>query len=90
MQFSSLVALLAIATTTVSAGPLRMRQTASTCSIKDCVLDLAPTVVGCGAAAAQLGVDPFSDASCILAAVKDVAELPPSCNGCEAQIEGLF
>ncbi|KAJ7133406.1 hypothetical protein C8R44DRAFT_977573 [Mycena epipterygia] len=99
MQFS-LITLFALVAT-VSAGPLRMRQ--STCDIKTCVLDLAPSVVSCAAAAAQAGVDPFSDAGCILAAVKDVAQLPLSCNGCADQlgiagdmesaknaIEGLF
>ncbi|KAJ7170956.1 hypothetical protein C8R46DRAFT_1087263 [Mycena filopes] len=82
MQFS-LVALLAIATA-VSAGPLRMRQ--GTCDIKTCVLDLAPSVVACAGAAAQAGVDPISDAGCVLAGVKDVAELPASCTGCVDQL----
>ncbi|KAJ7133405.1 hypothetical protein C8R44DRAFT_977572 [Mycena epipterygia] len=99
MQFS-LIALFALVAT-VSAGPLRMRQ--STCDIKTCVLDLAPSVVSCGSAAAQAGVDPFSDAGCVLAAAQDVAQLPASCNGCADQlgiagdvesaknaIEGLF
>ncbi|KAJ7921338.1 hypothetical protein B0H13DRAFT_2416549 [Mycena leptocephala] len=83
MQFS-LVALFAIAATVVSAGPLRLRQ--STCNISTCVLDLAPSVVACASAAAQLGADPFSDAGCLIAAVKDVAEFPDSCDGCAEQL----
>ncbi|KAJ6544647.1 hypothetical protein DFH09DRAFT_1088513 [Mycena vulgaris] len=104
MQFS-LIALFTLVAASVSAAPAPLR--ARTCDIKmpiqpaACVLDLGPSVVGCAAAAAQLGADPISDAGCILAAIKDVAELPPSCNGCggglasdfedaKNAIEGLF
>ncbi|KAJ7621965.1 hypothetical protein DFH06DRAFT_1447978 [Mycena polygramma] len=83
MQFS-LIALLAIVAATASARPLRMRQ--NTCDLKTCVLDLAPAVVGCASAAAQLGVDPFSDAGCVISAVKDGVELPAACNGCIDQL----
>ncbi|KAJ7921337.1 hypothetical protein B0H13DRAFT_2656030 [Mycena leptocephala] len=83
MQFS-LVALFAIAATVVSAGPLRLRR--NTCDLKNCALDLAPTVLGCGSAAAQLGADPFSDAGCVVAALKDAVDLPASCNGCADQL----
>ncbi|KAJ6487205.1 hypothetical protein C8R47DRAFT_1128051 [Mycena vitilis] len=83
MQFS-LVALLAIAAVTVSASPLRLRQT--TCDLKTCILDLAPAVVSCASAAAQLGADAFSDAGCVVAAVKDGVELPAPCNGCADQL----
>ncbi|KAJ7728589.1 hypothetical protein DFH07DRAFT_969811 [Mycena maculata] len=90
MQLSAL-ALFALAAT-VSAGPLRLRQ--STCDIATCVLDLAPTVVGCGSAAAQLGIDPVSDISCLIAAATDAVQLPSSCDGCASQfgsdVEGLF
>ncbi|KAJ7028411.1 hypothetical protein C8F04DRAFT_1265947 [Mycena alexandri] len=71
-----------------------MRQ--STCDIKTCVLDLAPSVIACAGAAAQAGVDPISDAGYIHAG-------PASCTGCADQlgvsgdiasaenaIEGLF
>ncbi|KAJ7722440.1 hypothetical protein DFH07DRAFT_946703 [Mycena maculata] len=83
MQFS-LVALFAVLATGVAAAPtpLAFRQT---CDIASCVVDLAPSVVSCASAAAQLGVDPVSDASCLIAAAKDVVELPASCNGCLAQ-----
>ncbi|KAJ7194230.1 hypothetical protein GGX14DRAFT_700963 [Mycena pura] len=83
MQFS-LVALFVIAATSVSAGPLRMRQ--STCDLKTCVLDLAPTGVSCAAAAAQADIDVFSDAGCIVSAAQDVASLPASCSGCLDQL----
>jgi hypothetical protein len=83
MQFS-LIAILAIATTAVFAGPVRMRR--GTCDIKTCVLDLAPTGVACAAAAAQAAADPISDAGCIIAALKDVDELPTSCDGCADQL----
>ncbi|KAJ7250692.1 hypothetical protein C8J57DRAFT_1723456 [Mycena rebaudengoi] len=84
MQFS-LVAIFAVFVTTVVAAPapLRLRQS---CDLKTCVLDLAPSVVSCGSAAAQLGVDPFSDAGCLLAAAQDVDQLPASCNGCADQL----
>ncbi|KAJ7342809.1 hypothetical protein DFH08DRAFT_962847 [Mycena albidolilacea] len=99
MQFS--FAVFIIAASTVSAGPLLMRK--GTCDIETCVLDLAPAVVGCGAAAAEAGANPFADATCVIAAAKDVDDLPDSCNGCDDQlgissaidsaknaIEGLF
>ncbi|KAJ7601890.1 hypothetical protein DFH06DRAFT_1488997 [Mycena polygramma] len=90
MQFS-FAALVAVLTTGALAAPapLFLRQAAA-CDIKNCVLDLAPSVVSCAAAAAQVGVDPISDAGCLIAAAKDVTALPPSCNGCLAKFEGLF
>jgi hypothetical protein len=30
-------------------------------------------------------IDPVSDAGCLIAAAKDVVDLPPSCNGCLAK-----
>ncbi|KAJ7722441.1 hypothetical protein DFH07DRAFT_856958 [Mycena maculata] len=83
MQFS-LVALLAVLATGAAAAPtpLVFRQT---CDIASCVVDLAPSVVSCATAAAQVDLDPISDASCLIAAAKDVVELPASCNGCLAQ-----
>ncbi|KAJ7064036.1 hypothetical protein C8F01DRAFT_38676 [Mycena amicta] len=84
MQFS-LVAVLATLAATVVAGPAPLFLRDGTCDIKSCVLDLGPSVVGCGSAAAQLGADPFSDAGCLLAAAKDVAQFPPSCAGCADQ-----
>ncbi|KAF7364555.1 CBP domain-containing protein [Mycena venus] len=84
MQFS-LVAILALAAGALAApAPLFRRQ--NTCDIKNCVLDLAPSVVSCGSAAAQLVADPVADAGCLIAAAKDVVDLPPSCNGCAQQL----
>ncbi|KAJ7490731.1 hypothetical protein FB451DRAFT_1389494 [Mycena latifolia] len=101
MQFFFIALFVVVASVSAAPAPLRVRQ--NTCDIKTCVLDLAPSVVSCGAAAAQVELDPFTDAGCILAAVKDVAELPASCTGCADQlgiagdfekaknaIEGLF
>ncbi|KAJ7245348.1 hypothetical protein B0H12DRAFT_1127575 [Mycena haematopus] len=84
MQFS-IVAILAVLATGALAvpAPLFLRQT--TCIIASCVVDLAPSVVACATAAAQVGVDPVSDAGCLIAAAKDVVELPASCNGCAQQ-----
>ncbi|KAJ6453169.1 hypothetical protein C8R45DRAFT_1223304 [Mycena sanguinolenta] len=84
MQFSIVTILAVLATGAfASPAPLFLRQ--STCAIASCVVDLAPSVVACGSAAAQAGVDPVSDASCLIAAAKDVVELPASCNGCAEQ-----
>ncbi|KAJ6471154.1 hypothetical protein C8R47DRAFT_749950 [Mycena vitilis] len=84
MQFSIAAILTVLATGALSApAPLFLRQ--DTCDIANCVLDLAPSVVSCGSAAAQAGVDPVSDASCLIAAGKDVVDLPASCNGCAAK-----
>ncbi|KAJ6585602.1 hypothetical protein B0H19DRAFT_1110269 [Mycena capillaripes] len=80
----TLVAMIAIAATAVSAGPLRMRQ--DTCDLESCILNLGPAAIGCVSAAAQLGADPFSDAGCLVAAAKDAVDLPPSCNGCADQL----
>ncbi|KAJ6471736.1 hypothetical protein C8R47DRAFT_1324826 [Mycena vitilis] len=84
MQFSVVAILAAFAAGALAApAPIFMRQ--DTCDIKNCVLDLAPSVVSCGSAAAQLGADPVSDAGCLIAAAKDVVDLPPACSGCLAQ-----
>ncbi|KAJ7052846.1 hypothetical protein C8F01DRAFT_1169082 [Mycena amicta] len=77
MQFS-IVALLALVAAT----------NRDDCDIKDCILDLGASIVGCASAVAQLGVgasDPFSDIGCLLSAVKEVANFPPSCAGCLAE-----
>ncbi|KAJ7174178.1 hypothetical protein C8R43DRAFT_1119544 [Mycena crocata] len=84
MQFS-LVALLAVLATGVAAAPAPLFLRDGTCDIKTCVLDLAPSVVSCASAATQLGADVFSDAGCLVAAVKDVAQFPDSCTGCAEQ-----
>ncbi|KAJ6585694.1 hypothetical protein B0H19DRAFT_1110503 [Mycena capillaripes] len=84
MQLSLVAILAALATGALAApAPLFLRQ--DTCDIKSWVIDLAPSAVSCGSAAAQLGADPVSDAGCLIAAAKDVVNLPPSCNGCLAQ-----
>jgi hypothetical protein len=119
MQFSLVVILAAFASSGLAAPTLFSRQDTcdikSTLILPpspiypspsnlDCVLDLAPSVVACGSAAAQLEIgashslltttafthlhihaDPVSDAGCLIAAAKDVVDLPPSCNGCLAQ-----
>ena len=38
-------------------------------TIANCVVALAPTVVACGAAAAEVGANPLADAGCIVAAI---------------------
>ncbi|KAJ7625620.1 hypothetical protein FB45DRAFT_69652 [Roridomyces roridus] len=85
MQFS-LLALVALAAA-VSAAPSRRQ---SQCDLKNCVLDLAPTVVTCAAAAAQVELDPISDISCLIAAATAVEQLPTPCNGCLAKLESFF
>ncbi|KAJ7301750.1 hypothetical protein DFH08DRAFT_906480 [Mycena albidolilacea] len=85
MQFSLVAILAAFASSALAAPTLFSRQ--DTCDIKNCVLDLAPSVVACGSATAQLEIDPVSDAGCLIAAAKDVVDLPPSCNGCLAQFD---
>ncbi|KAJ6506596.1 hypothetical protein C8R45DRAFT_970071 [Mycena sanguinolenta] len=82
MQFS-LVALFSVLATGALAAPLAVPR--QTCSISQCVVDLAPSVVACATAAAQVDLDPVSDAGCLIAAAKDVVELPASCNGCLQQ-----
>ncbi|KAK6974915.1 CBP domain-containing protein [Favolaschia claudopus] len=85
MQFSLVACLAAFATTALAGpAPLFLRQ-ADSCDIANCVLDLAPSAVSCATAAAQAGADPVSDASCLIAVGKDVANLPASCNGCAAK-----
>ncbi|KAJ7933440.1 hypothetical protein B0H13DRAFT_1856217 [Mycena leptocephala] len=84
MQFS-IVAILAVFSTGALAAPASLypRQT---CDIKNCFLDLAPTGVSCVAAAAQGELDIVSDGGCLIAAAKDVVDLPASCTGCAAQL----
>ncbi|KAF8148767.1 hypothetical protein K438DRAFT_452918 [Mycena galopus ATCC 62051] len=81
MQFSLVALLAALATGALAApAPLFLRQ--STCDISTCVLDLAPSVVSCGSAVAQVDLDPVSDISCLIAATQDAVQLPASCSGC--------
>ncbi|KAJ6585603.1 hypothetical protein B0H19DRAFT_1250397 [Mycena capillaripes] len=80
MQFS-LIVLLAIAATAVSAAPAK-----NTCNLKTCVVDLAPTVAACASAAAQDGIDPVSDEACITAAAKTLSKLPAPCTGCAKKL----
>ncbi|KAJ7212638.1 hypothetical protein GGX14DRAFT_620951 [Mycena pura] len=84
MQFS-LVALVALFAAGAAAAPAPLFLRDGTCDIKTCVLALAPTVVGCGSAAAQLGADPVSDAGCLISAATDVNSFPASCDGCAEQ-----
>ncbi|KAJ7028392.1 hypothetical protein C8F04DRAFT_1398916 [Mycena alexandri] len=81
MQFS-LVAFFAVLATGVAAAPTPLFMRQDTCDIATCVIDLGGSVVSCAAAAAQVGVDPISDAGCLFAAAKTVTSFPPSCNGC--------
>ncbi|KAJ7445108.1 hypothetical protein FB451DRAFT_1412926 [Mycena latifolia] len=87
MQFT-LVALLAVLTTGAAAAPARFARddTDGVCDVKTCVLDLAPSVISCASAAAQLGADVFSDAGCVVAAAKEAVAFPPSCSGCAVQL----
>ncbi|KAJ7240850.1 hypothetical protein B0H12DRAFT_1326362 [Mycena haematopus] len=80
MHFSVVALVLA---TGALAAPLAVRDA---CDVTTCVLDLAPSVVSCASAAAQLVADPVSDASCLIAAGKDVVDLPASCSGCAQQL----
>ncbi|KAJ6611713.1 hypothetical protein B0H10DRAFT_2214184 [Mycena sp. CBHHK59/15] len=84
MQFS-LVTFLAVFAASVAAAPAPLFMRDGTCDIATCVLDLAPSVVSCASAAAQLGADVFSDAGCLIAAAKDATAFPPSCAGCADQ-----
>ncbi|KAJ7625612.1 hypothetical protein FB45DRAFT_1029964 [Roridomyces roridus] len=86
MQFS-LVALFAlVAAVSAAPAPARVRRQ-SQCDLATCLLALAPSAVSCGSAAAQAGIDPVSDISCLIAAATDVDQLPASCNGCLDQVE---
>ncbi|KAJ7022584.1 hypothetical protein C8F04DRAFT_1272503 [Mycena alexandri] len=81
MQFS-LVAFFAVLATGVAGAPAPLFLRQDICDIATCVIDLGGSVVSCASAAAQLGVDPISDAGCLFAAAKTVTSFPPSCNGC--------
>nr|GAT55556.1 predicted protein [Mycena chlorophos] len=50
-----------------------------------CIEDIGPSVAGCAGAVAQVGADPVSDGSCLLSAVKTLADFPDSCTGCLAK-----
>ncbi|KAH8896793.1 hypothetical protein GQ53DRAFT_743356 [Thozetella sp. PMI_491] len=55
----------------------------SLCStIAKCVAALAPTVVACGAALVEEGLNPIADAACIAAAVNAGVNTPDACKGC--------
>ncbi|KAF7377460.1 hypothetical protein MSAN_00167800 [Mycena sanguinolenta] len=56
------------------------------CDIASCVVDLAPSVVTCATALAQAAVDFVADASCLIAAGKDVVDATPSCTACAASL----
>ncbi|KAJ7712371.1 hypothetical protein B0H16DRAFT_1702978 [Mycena metata] len=84
MQFS-LVAFFAVLATGVAAAPAPIFMRQDVCDIAQCVINLGGSVVSCAAAAAQVGVDPVSDAGCLFAAAKTVTSFPPSCNGCLEQ-----
>ncbi|KAJ6553138.1 hypothetical protein B0H19DRAFT_1263543 [Mycena capillaripes] len=79
MRFS-IVALLAAFATSVAASPKPLL--VRSCSVKNCVLALAPLVISCAAAAAEDGVNPFADADCLFDAAKDITHFPAACNGC--------
>ncbi|KAJ6482522.1 hypothetical protein C8R45DRAFT_1001731 [Mycena sanguinolenta] len=68
------------------AAPLSQLEVRQSCDIASCVLDLAPSVVTCASAVAQVGADPVSDASCLIAAGKDVVDATPSCTACAASL----
>ncbi|KAJ7160322.1 hypothetical protein C8R46DRAFT_1194689 [Mycena filopes] len=82
MQFSIVAFFAAVLATGVAAAPAPLFLRQDVCDIATCVIDLGGSVVSCAAAAAQLGVDPISDAGCLFAAAKTVTAFPPSCNGC--------
>ncbi|KAJ7078008.1 hypothetical protein B0H15DRAFT_933843 [Mycena belliarum] len=86
MQFT-FVALLAVLASGVAAAPTPVYFARDgTCDVKTCVLDLAPSVIACASAAAQLGADVLSDAGCIVAAAKAGTSFPTSCAGCADQL----
>ncbi|MCJ1329641.1 hypothetical protein MMC10_006321 [Thelotrema lepadinum] len=55
---------------------------AAGCSIIKCATALAPTVVGCAAAAAEEFVNPVADLSCIASAANTGFNPPDSCVTC--------
>ncbi|KAH8832934.1 hypothetical protein DL96DRAFT_693213 [Flagelloscypha sp. PMI_526] len=85
MKFSAVFTLLAAAAA-VSAAPLAQRA----CNLGKCAAALAPTVVGCGAAAAELGANLLADAACLAAAVNDGVNLPSVCSGCQSKVKELL
>ncbi|KAF7305638.1 CBP domain-containing protein [Mycena chlorophos] len=84
MQFS-IVAILATVVVSVSAAPAPLFFRRQTCDIVTCIEDIGPSVAGCAGAVAQVGADPVSDGSCLLSAVKTLADFPDSCTGCLAK-----
>ncbi len=68
-------------TKTVAAHKLELMQAAG-CDVGKCAAALAPTVIGCAAAAAQDFLDPITDAACIAAAVNAKVNPPAACAGC--------
>ncbi|KAJ7616021.1 hypothetical protein FB45DRAFT_935134 [Roridomyces roridus] len=79
MQFSIVALVAFFAASAIAAPTTPFRRD---CSVKQCVLDLAPSAVSCATAAAQVDLDPISDVSCLIAAAKDVTEFPASCSAC--------
>ncbi|GLB45279.1 hypothetical protein LshimejAT787_2100390 [Lyophyllum shimeji] len=89
MKFSALSLFLAFftffsAVTALPSGHTFMR---ASCDIGKCVAALAPTVVGCVAAAAKKGADIARDASCLAAAANVVENFPASCDSCLTEFD---
>ncbi|KAJ6520996.1 hypothetical protein DFH09DRAFT_224693 [Mycena vulgaris] len=85
MQFS-LVTLLAVFAAGAVAGPAPFFMRRG-CDIGQCVIDIGPAVIGCAAAIAEEGANPFADATCLLSAAKDIKNFPASCTGCPEQLD---
>jgi hypothetical protein len=51
-----------------------------------CAFDLAGTVTACGPAITGEGANIFLDISCLVAATKELDNIPDSCIGCVAQL----
>ncbi|KAJ7330263.1 hypothetical protein DFH08DRAFT_815184 [Mycena albidolilacea] len=87
MQFSfvAILAILAILAVGTAAGPVPHVLRNETCNIKTCLFDLAGTVTACAPAIAAEGVNPLADFSCLVAALKELDDIPDSCIACVAQ-----
>lgn len=88
MQFFTIAALFAVSalaapSTVVPATAADIHKlSAQGCNIINCAVALAPTIIGCAAAAAQEFLDPFSDAACIAAAANAGINPPSACTSC--------
>jgi len=81
MQFPFVLCLFAMLST-VLALPTGHTYMRVSCDIAACVAALAPTVVGCVAAAAQSGANVIADAACLAATTNSAINVPASCDQC--------